>query len=82
MPVLIVCHLLHAWPGHAACIPMSLSSACSNVQQYDASNDTIQNGIYLGHVASFTFRGPFNMNKVGDAQPAQILSVTSQSHDM
>ncbi|KAK9819417.1 hypothetical protein WJX74_001547 [Apatococcus lobatus] len=32
------------------------------VQRWDASKNEIQNGIYLGHVASITFRGPFDMD--------------------
>ncbi|KAK9843583.1 hypothetical protein WJX84_003634 [Apatococcus fuscideae] len=32
------------------------------VQRWDASKNEIENGIYLGHVAALTFRGPFDMD--------------------
>lgn len=37
------------------------------VQRWDASAGQIENGVYLGHIAALTFRGPFAMNGVSRA---------------
>ena len=46
-------------------------SACKNssnttapVQRWDSETKLIENGIYLGHIASLKFTGPWAMNKV------------------
>jgi hypothetical protein len=43
-------------------------------QRFDASTNENENGVFLGHVASLTFRGPYGWQKVGIAHlapPAQ-----------
>lgn len=34
-------------------------------QRFDASTNENENGVFLGHVASLTFKGPYGWQKVG-----------------
>lgn len=47
------------WQHHTSHITCS-----SNVQRWDSKTQLIENGIYLGHIASLQFAGPWKMTKV------------------
>ena len=62
---------IHVSSGHVSICPSVHVSACKDaanitalLQRWDGETKLIENGIYLGHIASLKFTGPWAMNKV------------------
>jgi hypothetical protein len=46
-------------------------------QRFDASTNENENGVFLGHVASLTFKGPYGWQKVGTHSWRHLHSMTT-----